>query len=274
MTELFYKLKAEGNFLDAYIVAKNNLSRNIDNVDCFSEFIELALELAMLNIVFEERKQYVAEANAALEMFSESVLINEDVLQIINNVRGKIGDVLQSILIAEAEFYEAGSKITYSENEKHLDELAVIYKQIENAKNQEEFDKVLKKVSDVENKLNKESFSGIQEETYEKLTQDYSQLIAKKMEEINRLELLEYNKKAIKCFNDVFTAFKKEPSRYKDESMLKALMTTKFFSFDTSKLFNESLVFYNHVYSLVFQETSDKLKYKLTEWALNTRKLN
>ena len=67
--------------------------------------------------------------------------------------------------------------------------------------------------------------------------------------------------------------YKKEPSKYKDESTLKALMTTKFFAFDTSKLFNESLVFYNHVYSLVFQEASDHLKYKLTEWALNTVKL-
>ena len=50
-------------------------------------------------------------------------------------------------------------------------------------------------------------------------------------------------------------------------------MTTKFFAFDSSKLFNESLVFYNHVYSIVFQESSDAMKYRLTEWALNTIKL-
>ena len=93
------------------------------------------------------------------------------------------------------------------------------------------------------------------------------------MEEINRNELLEYNKRAVASFNDVFKAFKKEPSKYKDESVLKAQMTSKFFAFDTSKLFNESLVFYNHEYSLVFQETSDTLKFKLTEWALNTTKL-
>ena len=62
------------------------------------------------------------------------------------------------------------------------------------------------------------------------------------------------------------------PSKYKDETTLKALMTTKFFAFDSSKLFNESLVFYNHVYSQVFQESSNDLKYKLTEWALNTVK--
>jgi len=51
-------------------------------------------------------------------------------------------------------------------------------------------------------------------------------------------------------------------------------MTSKFFIFDTSKLFNESLVYYNHVYSMIFQEVNDNLKYKLTEWAIKTTKIN
>ena len=49
-------------------------------------------------------------------------------------------------------------------------------------------------------------------------------------------------------------------------------MTAKFFIFDTSKLFNESLIYYNHVYAIIFQEVNDNLKYKLTEWAITTVK--
>lgn len=273
MNELVQKLKAEGNFIDAYLVAKNNLSRNIANLTCFRDFIDLALEIANYNILFEERKQYVSDANSALAMFSESVEMDEDVLTIIKLTRAKINEVTQVILVAEQEYYEGINRKIQDENTEQLNKLVQIYDDIQAAQTQQDFDAALAKVSEVESQLQKQAFSKDQAETYEKLTQQYSQAISQKMEAINKNELLEYNKRAIACFNDVFKAFKTEPSKYKDERTLKALMTTKFFAFDSSKLFNESLVFYNHVYSLVFQESPDALKYKLTEWALNTVKL-
>lgn len=273
MNELVQKLKSEGNFIDAYLVAKNNLSRNIANLTCFREFIDLALEIAGYNIVFDERKQYVSDANAALAMFSEAVVIDEDVITIIKMVRSKINEVTKTILEAEQNYFEDVNRKIQDQNTEQLNKLVQIYDTIQSAQTQHDFDVALAKVSDVEAQLQKQAFSKDQAETYEKLTQQYSQAISQKMEAINKNELLAYNKRAIACFNEVFTAFKREPSKYKDESTLKALMTTKFFAFDSSKLFNESLVFYNHVYSLVFQESPDMLKYKLTEWALNTAKL-
>lgn len=273
MNELVQKLKAEGNFIDAYLVAKNNLSRNIANLTCFRDFIDLALEIASYNILFEERKQYVSDANSALAMFSESVEMDEDVLTVIKLTRAKINEVTQVILVAEQEYYEGINRKIQDANTEQLNKLVQIYDDIQSAQTQQDFDAALAQVSEVESQLQKQAFSKDQAETYEKLTQQYSQAISQKMEAINKNELLEYNKRAIACFNDVFKAFKTEPSKYKDERTLKALMTTKFFAFDSSKLFNESLVFYNHVYSLVFQESPDALKYKLTEWALNTVKL-
>lgn len=273
MNELVQKLKAEGNFIDAYLVAKNNLSRNIANLTCFRDFIDLALEIANYNILFEERKQYVSDANAALAMFSESVEMNEDALTIIKLTRSEINEVTQAILTAEQEYYEDINRKIQDENTEQLNKLVQIHDDIQSARTQQDFDAALAKVSEVETQLQKQAFSKNQAETYEKLTQQYSQAISQKMEAINKNELLEYNKRAVACFNDVFKAFKAESSKYKDEKTLKNLMTTKFFAFDSSKLFNESLVFYNHVYSLVFQESPDALKYKLTEWALNTVKL-
>lgn len=273
MTELVSKLKAEGNFVDAYLVAKNNLSRNIGNYSMFQQFIDLALELAMYDIVFEERKQYVSDAHTALVMFSESAELNVDIIAGIKEVRARISMVMDDILAAEQAEMDAAMRVVQDENTTLLNQLVEIYDAIAAAKSQAAFDDALAKVSEVEVNLQKDAFTAEQENTYERLTKQYSELISKKMEEINRNELLEYNKRAVASFNDVFKAFKREPSKYKDESVLKALMTSKFFAFDTSKLFNESLVFYNHVYSLVFQETSDALKFKLTEWALNTTKL-
>ena len=273
MDDLVTKLKADGNFIDAYLVAKNVLSRNIGDVSAFKNFIDLALEIASYNIVFDERKQYVSEANTALAMFSEAANIDEAILALIKETRKRIRTVTESILEEEQEYLDEIKRKMEDKNTEFLNELVHIYQQIRNAKTQKQFDAALSQVTEVETAMDKSAFSKEQSITYEKLTQKYSELISRQMETINKNELLEYNKKAVVCFNEVLLAFKKEPSKYKDESTLKALMTTKFFAFDSSKLFNESLVFYNHVYSIVFQESSDAMKYRLTEWALDTIKL-
>ena len=273
MDDLVTKLKADGNFIDAYLVAKNVLSRNIGDVSAFKNFIDLALEIASYNIVFDERKQYVSEANTALAMFSEAANIDEAILALIKETRKRIRTVTESILEEEREYLDEIKRKIEDKNTELLNELVQIYQQIQNAKTQKQFDAALSQVAEVETAMDKSAFSTEQSITYEKLTQKYSELISRQMEIINKNELLTYNKKAVACFNEVLLAFKKEPSKYKDESTLKALMTTKFFTFDVSKLFNESLVFYNHVYYVVFQESSDTLKYRLTEWALNTAKL-
>ena len=92
-----------------------------------------------------------------------------------------------------------------------MNQLVEIYDAIAAAKSQAEFDEALARVSEVEVKLQKDAFTAEQENTYERLTKQYSDLISKKMEEINRNELLEYNKRAVASFNDVFKAFKREP---------------------------------------------------------------
>lgn len=272
MDDLIIKLKSDGNFTDAYLVAKNILSRNIGDVSAFKNFIDLALEIASYNIVFDERKQYVSEANTALAMFSESVNIDETVLGLIKETRMRIRAVTESILKEEQKYLDEIKRNVQDQNTELLNKLVRIYQQIQDSKTQKQFDVALSQVAEVESALDKSAFSKEQSATYEKLTQEYSRVISRQMEIINKNELLAYNKRAVACFNEVLLAFKKEPSKYKDESTLKALMTTKFFTFDTSKLFNESLVFYNHVYSIVFQEASDAMKYRLTEWALNTVK--
>ena len=120
MTELVSKLKAEGNFVDAYLVAKNNLSRNIGDYDMFQQFIDLALELAMYDIVFEERKQYVTDAHTALVMFSESAELNIDIIAGIKEVRVRIGTVMDAILSAEQAEIDAAMRVVQDENTTYL----------------------------------------------------------------------------------------------------------------------------------------------------------
>lgn len=273
MSELANKLKADGNFFDAYLIIKNQLSKDIGNTQLFCEFIDLALEIAMYDMVFDRRKQYVADADSAMALYAESTEMDESVLSLLRETRSRISQTFAAICQAEQEEAEQIENDIRNRNTELLNQLYDIHGRIKAAKSQSQFDSILSEVSAVETQINKSMLSAEQEHSYETLTRSFSKTISEKMEELNRMDLLDYNKRAASCFNDVLQAFKGDSGKYKVESNLKALMTSKFFAFDSSKLFNETLVFYNHVYSVVFQEVNDTMKYKLTEWALNSPKI-
>lgn len=273
MSELVKKLQEEGRFTDAYIVAKNALSKDIGNADLFQNFIDMALEIAMYDIIFDERKQYVSDANSALALFAENVDMSEAALAMIKQAKARVTETFLAVCQEEEVYFAQQAGSVREKNTELLNQLVDIYNRIKSAKDQSQFEKILSEVSQVEAQLAKEVFSADQQTSYEMLSKSFSQAISEKMEELNRNELLDYNKRAVSCFNDVLQAFKRDSGKYKNESNLKALMTSKFFVFDSSKLFNETLVFYNHVYSVVFQDVNDTLKFKLTEWALRTDKI-
>ena len=273
MSELVKKLQEEGRFTDAYIVAKNALSKDIGNADLFQNFIDMALEIAMYDIIFDERKQYVSDANSALALFAENVDMSEAALAMIKQAKARVTETFLAVCQEEEVYFAQQAGSVREKNTELLNQLVDIYNRIKSAKDQSQFEKILSEVSQVEAQLAKEVFSADQQTSYEMLSKSFSQAISEKMEELNRNELLDYNIRAVSCFNDVLQAFKRDSGKYKNESNLKALMTSKFFVFDSSKLFNETLVFYNHVYSVVFQDVNDTLKFKLTEWALRTDKI-
>lgn len=274
MNELYSYLTDNLQYTDAYIVIKNLLSRDPSNVELFKEFIDTSLKIATFNIVFEERKQYANEANSALALFSEKVDIDKDTLELIKETRKRINEVFIAICNEEQSHYNEQREYIHLNNNDLLNKLAEKSKQLQAVTVQEKFDTILAEVGNIEKDLDKTLFSDTQNKTYDILTKNFSQLISSKMEELNRNTLLGINKQAVACFKEVFESFSKDKGKYKNnESNLKALMTSKFFAFDTSSLFNESLIYYNHIYSMIFQEVGDDLKYKLTEWALRTTKV-
>lgn len=46
------------------------------------------------------------------------------------------------------------------------------------------------------------------------------------------------------------------------------------FSYDASKLFNETLIYYNHVYSFIFNKLDDNGKFRLTQISIDSEKIN
>ena len=117
MNAFYQQLKDKGNIKDAYIVLKNLLNRDIDNVELFVEFSELSFEIAMYPITFEERKQFISDLNTALLMFSENTEIDAYVLHLIKDTQKRIKETYAIICQEEHEFLE--KKISNNEKVKN-----------------------------------------------------------------------------------------------------------------------------------------------------------
>lgn len=72
----------------------------------------------------------------------------------------------------------------------------------------------------------------------------------------------------IDAYNSAFTSFKNNESRYKDKSQLFGLVSTTLFAYDAGRLFNETLIFYNHVYAYIFNKLDDNGKLELTKYSI------
>lgn len=271
MNDLFEKLKSE-NMFDAYLVIKNQLNNDIANKEVFEKFINTGIILSGYDVEFDYRRQIASEMLSALNMFAESTYIDEEILNFIKTTQGRISECFKKIDDDENAFMQNILHEKENANREILEKLMYVREKLEKSAKQKDFDDLLSSVSDIESQFDKDAFTPEQEKSYESLTKAFSKTISEKMEKLNRDELLEYNKEAVKQFKEVFDTFKNNKSEYKQRHNLKNLLTTKFFVYDTSKLFNETLIYYNNVYNMIFQEISDELKFAVTEWALSTAK--
>ena len=63
------------------------------------------------------------------------------------------------------------------------------------------------------------------------------------------------------------SSYKKEKERDK----LKSLLVECLFSYNQEKLLQETLIYYNYVYSYIFNKLDNEGKKLMTEWAINNK---
>ena len=274
MNELYTKLQDDNHLFDAYFVIKNDLSHNPGDIEIFKTFMDLALRIASFDMEFNARRKYLSEADMALTIFSESVeMTDESIIGLIKDYSSKISKASIALQKEEEKSIYELEESKRQGNQKLFEELSDIYKKMESINSQKELDDILQNIADIEAQIDKRVFSVTQQQTYESLTQGFSKLISEKMEDINHLELLNLNKEAIENFKLVFDKYNEKKSFYnKNEADLKALVTKYLFAYDSRQLFNESLIYFNHVYSTIFKGVDDDLKFKLTEWSITADK--
>ena len=271
---LVNELLDEYMYTEAYTVAKNLFCKNPSNKETFKCFADLGLRIASQDIDIEQRKNYLNDISNGLTVFSESSEMTRSLLEDIKMYEENINSVYFDIKTAEQQaILIEKNRIEDYINAPLLEVLADSLLKLRSAKTQTEFDGHLANISKLENELDKDNFSDAQISSYNELTKMYSDTVSKKLEELNREALIETNKEAAESFRKIYNEFLGNKSKYKSKEVnLKKLVVPSLFSYDARDLFNETLVYYNYVYSTIFNEVEDDLKFKLTEWSIDTVK--
>ena len=153
-------------------------------------------------------------------------------------------------------------------NSDALKKLFLLKDKLQGATSQESFDTVLTEIGAVDAEISKDAFTKEQSAIYDSLTKDHTDLISAKMRELEYKRNIVYNKKAADAFERAFKEFRGDENKYKKQTQLFALVSSTLFAFDASRLFNETLIYYNHVYSYIFSKLDDDGKLALTRYSI------
>ena len=268
MNPLFLEYKNGGKIIEALLVGKNMVNRNPGDYECVSAYLELLLMLAEKLPSLNERKTYIGQANIALSLYEENADLNGEMIKKIAVYREKILKIATEIDNDEAAKEKDRLYQIESKNNKLIEQLYSVKQKIESVKKKEDFEKNLQELSQIDEKIEHEYLNGEQKKHYDQLNRACTDLISSKMRELEHMSNIEYNKQAVEAYDSAFRKFRNNTNYYKNQTQLFELVSSTLFAFDASRLFNETLIYYNHVYSYIFGKLDDDGKLAITRYSI------
>ena len=268
MNPMFNEYKDAGKIQEALLIGRNMVNKAPGDPECVNVYLDFLLMLAEKLPRTDERKGFADQANLVLSFYEENADLTDDIINDIQVYRNRLGAVAANIAQLEQEEYEKQKRAIEATNTTQIKKLYTIKQKLENTKTHAEFDKLLQEISVVDAEIDHESLTSEQKTHYDQLNKSCTDTISAKMRQLEYKDNIDYNKKAVNAYNSAFTSFKNNESRYKDKSQLFGLVSTTLFAYDAGRLFNETLIFYNHVYSYIFSKLDDNGKLELTRYSI------
>lgn len=266
MLSLFYRYKETGQTKKALLVGQNMVNRQPDDFKCFEVYFDYLLSLAEKEEI-RVAKQFLQQAVGALAFFSESVAIDECSVELIIGKENELKKVSAAIDQKQAELTREGVKQEVIYNNDALELLEQLLEKIDKCKMKNDFDTYLDDMGRIDQSINRERLSKGQEAKYIALTQKSSTIVSKKIKYFEDAKNREYNINAVEAYEKVFSMFKNGKVTADHKEALKSL-----FSFEPSRLYNETLVYYNQVYNYILGLLSDEDKFTMTKYAIMCEK--
>ena len=275
MLTLFNSYKDTDKISEALLVGRNLFNRNPANSAVFEAFFDFLCSLAESLPSLSERKDFAGQANVALAFYSENAEMDAKTVSAISEYQQRVSTIINEINEAEhtqAESIHAG---IIKRNDDGIKKLYSLKDSLHTAASQEQFDKVLAEIGATDCRIDKNMLTEKQSEIYTTLTKEHTDIISSKMRDLEYSKNITYNKKAANSFAKAFKLFRDDESKYKNQTQLFSLVSPTLFAYDASRLFNETLIYYNHVYSYIFSKMDDDGKLALTRYSIECeRKLS
>ena len=268
MVELFEKYKNDNKIEEALLVGKNVLNKNPANEKAFTPYFDFLCFLAENLPMMEERKEFAAQAAGALAFFEENAELDDAMVNMISDCHRRLDRLESSFLSEEKEKAEKYSANIHQNNTNLLKQLRDLKAAIRTARSQEQFDKILLDINSIDRQIDKDNLTESQASLYDSLTKYFTEEISEKMRKLEREKNIQYNKAAAEAYQRAFQTFKASESTYKNQTQLFNLVSSTLFAYDASRLFNETLIYYNHIYSYIFSNLDDDGKFALTRYSI------
>lgn len=268
MLSLFEKYKKVGKITEALLVGRNLFNRNPGDEEIFSAYFAYLCTLAETLPSLEDRINFAEQANVALAFYSENANLTSEFIEALAKRQQRMDIILSEIESMKEKRISVKRAEVEAHNSECLKTLYSLKDTIWQANTQDEFDGVLIQIGKIDATMDKDAFTDEQSSIYESLTKDHTELISKKMHQMERTKNIAYNKRAADAFALAFERFRKDENKYKNQAQLFSLASTTLFAFDASRLFNETLIYYNHVYSYIFSKLDDDGKLALTRYSI------
>jgi len=268
MLSLFESYKDANKITEAVMVGRNLFNRNPQSQEVFSAYFDYLCKLAETLPNPADKHDFAAQAGVSLAFYSENAELDENMVASIASYQQRLATIVNVLSNAEHESRATAVAEVITHNGNGLKKLYQLKDELHGASTQEQFDNTLIEISVADSKIKKDALTDEQIKTYETLTKEHTDLISTKMRDLEYKKNIAYNKQAVDSFAKAFKQFREDESKYKNQTQLFSLVSSTLFAYDASRLFNETLIYYNHVYSYIFSKLDDDGKLALTRFSI------
>jgi hypothetical protein len=273
MISLFNEYKNTGRITEALMIGRNMVNKSPDNLEYIDTYTDLLFSLAEKLPSINERKIFIDQLNIAITFFEENTKLTKDIINRIMLYREHLNKIILEIERLENKKIKEELAEIEIKNTKNIEELYKIRENFKSIKTQEEFDIILEKIATIDLNINHDYMTSEQKKHYNQLNKECTENISAKIHELEYIKNIEYNKNAVNAYNIAFQKFKIDENKYKNQTQLFQLVSSTLFAYEASRLFNETLIFYSHVYSFIFSKLDDEGKFLLTKYSIECQKM-
>lgn len=255
----------KGDFREALIIGQNLFARDSGNPEIFEAYAGILESMIKVENTSSGKMRYFQQLSAVLTVFSETTSMDDSAVAFIMSQEDRAGRLFDEIQQLQKQEEREFVKQKIMTNDGILSKLPGVMDRLKTAANKTVFDTVLQQIQQYDSAIDKDYLTDRQRELYESVTRRCSKIVDIRLRFFQRTADAEYNEQALAAYERVYQYFKTGKISNDHKDVISGL-----FGFDASRLFSETLTYYNHVYSYVLSKLDDDGKFRLTKAAIRS----